>query len=128
MNSIRFTNRLFGVRIHINEPDRVQLETNKPLLGLDVDNIIIMCSKFYDWMTNKYDTLSFDRLETQIPMPMELQHGIPQHSVTAHWSQYKQTRWPQMLNPNKQTNIDLIETNQRHWYSGTWTVVVAELH
>ena len=31
MNWIRFTNRLFGARIQINEPDRVQFETNEPL-------------------------------------------------------------------------------------------------
>ena len=30
MNWIRFTNRLFGARIQINEPDRVQFETNEP--------------------------------------------------------------------------------------------------
>ena len=32
MNWIRFTNRLFGARIQINEPDRVQFETNEPLV------------------------------------------------------------------------------------------------
>ena len=31
MNWIRFTNRLFGARIQINEPNRVQFETNEPL-------------------------------------------------------------------------------------------------
>ena len=30
MNWIRFTNRLFGARIQINEPDRVQFERNEP--------------------------------------------------------------------------------------------------
>ena len=30
MNWIRFTNRLFGARIQINEPDRVQFQTNEP--------------------------------------------------------------------------------------------------
>ena len=30
MNWIRFTNRLFGARIQINEPGRVQFETNEP--------------------------------------------------------------------------------------------------
>ena len=30
MNWIRFTNRLFGARIPINEPDRVQFQTNEP--------------------------------------------------------------------------------------------------
>ena len=33
MNWIRFTNRLFGARIQINEPDRVQFETNEPYVG-----------------------------------------------------------------------------------------------
>ena len=27
---IRFTNHLFGARIQINEPDRVQFQTNEP--------------------------------------------------------------------------------------------------
>ena len=31
MHWIRFTNRLFGARIQINEPDRVQFETNEPI-------------------------------------------------------------------------------------------------
>ena len=30
MNWIRFMNRLFGARIQINEPDRVQFETIEP--------------------------------------------------------------------------------------------------
>ena len=30
MNWIRFTNLLFGARIQINEPDRVQFERNEP--------------------------------------------------------------------------------------------------
>ena len=33
MNWIRFTNRLFGARIQINEPDRVQFEINEPLIS-----------------------------------------------------------------------------------------------
>ena len=32
MNWIRFTNRLFGARIQINEPDRVQFEQTNPLI------------------------------------------------------------------------------------------------
>ena len=32
MNWIRFTNLLFGARIQINEPDRVQFETNEPYI------------------------------------------------------------------------------------------------
>ena len=32
MNWIRFKNRLFGARIQINEPDRVQFETNEPIV------------------------------------------------------------------------------------------------
>ena len=31
MNWMRFTNLLFGARIQINEPDRVQFETNEPI-------------------------------------------------------------------------------------------------
>ena len=31
MNWIRIMNRLFGARIQINEPDRVQFQTNKSL-------------------------------------------------------------------------------------------------
>ena len=38
MNWIRFTNRLFGARIQINEPDRVQFETNEPFDGTVVRN------------------------------------------------------------------------------------------
>ena len=30
MNWIRFAKRLFGARIQIKEPDRVQFETNEP--------------------------------------------------------------------------------------------------
>ena len=33
MNWVRFMNRLFGARIQINEPDRVQFETNEPWVG-----------------------------------------------------------------------------------------------
>ena len=36
MNWIRFMNRLFGARIQINEPDRVQFETNEPLIALQM--------------------------------------------------------------------------------------------
>ena len=36
MNWIRFTNRLFGARIQINEPDRVQFETNEPFVSESV--------------------------------------------------------------------------------------------
>ena len=32
MNWIRFTNRLSGARIQINEPDRVQFVTNEPIV------------------------------------------------------------------------------------------------
>ena len=35
MNWIRFTNRLFGARIQIKEPDRVQFETNEPIQSCD---------------------------------------------------------------------------------------------
>ena len=41
MNWIRFTNRLFGARIQINEPDRVQFETNEPLMTRS--SLILRC-------------------------------------------------------------------------------------
>ena len=48
MNWIRFTNRLFGARIQINEPDRVQFETNEPLIIYGKDpNFKVLLNKIY---------------------------------------------------------------------------------
>ena len=45
MNWIRFRNRLFGFRIEINEPDRVQFQTDKPLGFKDDMSSLIWTSK-----------------------------------------------------------------------------------
>ena len=39
-NWIRFTNRLFGARIQIIDPDRVQFETNEPNVNLNINVLI----------------------------------------------------------------------------------------
>ena len=46
MNLIRFSNRLFGFRIKINEPDCIQFETNGPLQCIYVVYVVVWVHEY----------------------------------------------------------------------------------